>query len=159
MTVDDFIQDLERFGQDLETMNIDSVWAQGAERVVTALNAETGTTAKFRYVLTPDSIVFEVQDYVVYQNYGVKGTQQTYAGVRESEFDNRTYAYTKPPKPYYGIFKDAYGLTDGQAYGAANKVFTMGLRPKNWFSVDEGPGIVMQERFVQEVENFIENLL
>ena len=162
MTVDDFINDLDQFGQDLSLMNIDSVWAQGAERVVTAVNAETGTSAKFKYVMTPDSITFVVEDYVIYQNYGVHGAKSAYMGIRNSEVDNRYYSYdsSNPNKrPYHKIFMNAYGLTEGQAYGASNKVYTYGLRPKNWFSIEDGPGIVMQTRFVQEVEDYIENLL
>lgn len=158
----DFDNLLAEFTREIELVD-DSIWSQGAERVVDQLNARIGseTQARFSWKLEGDNITLMVAPYVLYQNYGVQGAKSSYMGVRYSEVDERYYAYdsSNPRKrPYHKIFMEAYGLSEGEAYGASDTVYKFGIPPKDWFSLNEGPGINIQDTFVREVQEYINNL-
>ena len=76
MTVEQFNQQLSQFGEQYIVSDSNSFWDQAMDRVVEDLRV-LGMTSKPTENISMhsegDSVFLEIRDYLVFQNYGVKG--------------------------------------------------------------------------------------
>ena len=115
MTVEQFNQQLSQFGEQYIVSDSNSFWDQAMDRVVGDLRA-LGMTSKPTENISMhsegDSVFLEIRDYLVFQNYGVKGlTNKTRQYGVPTEIgpnplgSGRTYQFGVQPngKHYWGI--------------------------------------------------------
>lgn len=115
MTVPEFNRQLRDFGQQYVVSESNSFWEQAMERVrndLRAMNLTTKPTQNINMQAEDDSVSLVLQDYLVFQNYGVKGlTNKTRQFGVPQEIDltpkgtGRMYQFGVEPsgKHYWGI--------------------------------------------------------
>lgn len=115
MTVEQFNAQLRDFGQQYVVSESNSFWQQAMDRVVGDLrdmNLTSKRDANINMQASEDSVSLVLRDYVVFQNYGVKGLNNStrqfgvateLAGAQPS--DGNTFQFGLQPnnKHYWGI--------------------------------------------------------
>lgn len=130
MTLNDFINDLDQFGEDIQ-VGSNSFWEQAIEKVSEDLQAMnlTSKRSNIDWGVDGDDVFLEIEDYLIFQNYGVKAKPES------------TTAYNLNQDPVEG----GWGLapsggsnfqfgTGGNGWGASYS----GLNAKADFSLNGG---------------------
>ena len=155
MTVDQFIQRIERLTSSVETNTENNMWQYGIERLLEDLRARlagTDLANNLGYAIEGDLVAILAPDYLLYQNYGVAGEEGNQRGAVEDEFEGRIHKYgTKMPPP--SVFA-RYTSDTSHQFAIAKTIQKYGIAPKSWFTKDE-----LERAYTQYVEDFIREQL
>ena len=134
MTVDEFANLLDRFGDNLSNLN-DDLLAIGGQIVNELRGAAPSDTGALRNsiqaVVEVNSLAIEMLAYGIFQNYGVDGMSQAVAdpvpqfGVLQPRTGNR-----------FGFSGDYEMIGGDLPIGARKKIYQLGLKPQRWFNLD-----------------------
>jgi hypothetical protein len=156
MTLDEFEADLRRFSTEALDISGQSIWAQGIERVASDLRGVIGANeSQVSWMLGPMPTIL-LDEYLLYQNYGVSGSKSSYSNIRQSEADGRVYAYGTSAPPASAFSR--YTTEESAQFAIATKVHQFGIPPKNWFSIDGNIGYNMTRSYTQHVQEFLNNI-
>mgnify|MGYP002700568103 CR=1 FL=1 len=144
MTVDQFERALGDFGETMS--NLSPILTQIGGRLVDQIkqDAPTNTGAlrqSIKAVIQDDSLAIEMLYYGIFQNYGVDGdpgkpaTDVPRFGVPQPEGGGRHFAFPKNAGEMIG---------GGLSFGARKQIYKMGLKPQNFFDIDDISTIVSE---------------
>ena len=154
MTVDEFIRNLEELSVGIQS-GVNGPFGYAAERTAQRLRELlSGTTnLKNNISYAVDGTLFAIiaPSYLVYQNYGVEGTEAN-RGARTDEFSGRVYSYgtKQPPAQAFA----AFAADPSGGFASARTVYKFGIKPKNWFSKQQ-----LIDAFVDYSNEFINDNL
>jgi hypothetical protein len=143
-SVDDLINDLSNFGSEVQDLSLDlaQIGADIEAGIRSRAPVKTGALAQsIRVFVTQDSLAFEMLDYGVFQNYGVKGVDNTasplltpeegisFGGIAAtSRFSFGTGNFSKGGRPwgayYSGIGAQSFFSIDAMAQDVADTIGT-----------------------------------
>lgn len=146
MTTDEFANALRGFGEDLR--NIDNELLEIGGQIVKDLKQaaprDSGALRNSIEAVVQDrSLQIQMLAYGVFQNYGVDGTNQRRA-------NNVPFGIDPAPSAggRYG-FSGNYTMIGGSLpFGVRTAIYQKGLRPQNWFNLDN-----LGDQITQEIEN------
>lgn len=156
MTVDQFVDRLDRLTQDIQTSPEGNMWQYAIERLVEDLRfdlAGTELSNTLGYRIEGSLIGILAADYLMYQNYGVAGAEGNPKGAQPDEFaDGHVHRYgtLKPPVDAFS----RYTSDLSHQFAIRENVYRFGIRPKGWFT-KQG----LEDQYVAYVEEFITNEL
>jgi hypothetical protein len=140
MTVEEFIERIERATASVETNRENAAWAFAAERLIRELQtgplSGTNLANSLSYILEGNLVSILAPSYILYQNYGVKGAVEDRSGAIPDEFSGdriRSYGTKRPPANVF----ERYTTSKGEQFAIATNVFKFGIKPKNWFTKDD----------------------
>ena len=151
MTVDQFTAQLDGFGE--EAQDLTQILSQIAADITNEIkaNLRTGPNAKGnlkRSIIAsadPDGFEIEMLAYGVPQNYGVKGTRSSFGGIKAIEEGLPDSGKTMTFGTYQTIGGDL-------PFGLRKHIAEKGIRPKNFFDMDDIKTEVAQ-RITQALTN------
>lgn len=153
LTVDQFVAQLEDLKSGITPDSPDSFFITAASRVTDALNAAIGTSAKFSWQLVGDQVILTVEPYVLYQNYGVRGSDSQKQGVFADDTGAAPYTHafgTNSKNPHSSLFA-RYTDNKGEQFAIAKSIKLYGIPGKRWFSMNSGVGYQVEAGFAEQL--------
>ena len=134
MTVDEFIADLDRFGQQATNLsdiltNIGSEVTQDIKRNLVTTSGTGALKASIQFSVTEDTLTLGMLNYGIFQNYGVDGTKEQRAIPVESGIFG-------VPAGYKFRFK-SQTIGGSLPFPVKRSIAERGLKPKQFFSVKD----------------------
>ncbi len=144
------IREFETFLGDIEDnlSNLDKVLIPEVNDIVQGLKDDAPVNnGKLRDsiqgIITGDNVEIVMKAYGVYQNYGVNGNVKSKEEAQPIEDGVEGAGYTMQ----FGTARMIHGKS-GLSYGARTNIIKFGLKPKNWFSMQE-----ITEQLVEAIQN------
>jgi hypothetical protein len=150
MTVDDFIQDLDQFGVNIQDVSVEL--AQVGEAITNEVRSKapvlTGALkSSIRVFVTNNSLAIDMLDYGVFQNYGVKGVTSSRGSVNEPENGISFGGMAATTRFQFGTGNFSTG---GRPWGA----YYSGIAAQSFFSIETLADDIQETLAQNLIENF-----